>query len=149
MLWKVGEQRMKKKNIIFIACAITVLLIVAVTVYFVVTNNKSENLNSEQKIIIEKYNENFEVEKTIEITDEKQIKEITKICENPSLEQDDVSISLGIKNEVKVDFGNGRFFMIQLDIPEYCHYEDLNTKLRIKMPDGLLEKVNEILAENQ
>ena len=40
--------------------------------------------------------------------------------------------------------------MIQQDLNEYCYYEDANsnTKLVIKMPEGLLEKVNNILAEN-
>ena len=40
--------------------------------------------------------------------------------------------------------------MIQLDLPEYCYYEDAdsNTKLVIKMPEGLLEKVNQILEKN-
>ena len=37
--------------------------------------------------------------------------------------------------------------MIQLTLTEYCYYEDANsnTKLVIKMPEGLLEKVNNIL----
>jgi len=138
---------MKKRTIIYIACAVAVTLIIAFAAYFIIKANKSETTNVEQKIIITKYNDNFEAEKTVEITDKKQIKEINKICENPSLEQDDTSPYLAIRNDIKVDLGNGKFFMIQEDLNEYCYYEDANsnTKLVIKMPEGLLEKANEIL----
>lgn len=141
---------MNKRTIIYIACALAIVLIIVFAIYFAVTSNKSENSNSEQKIIIEKYDENFEIEKAIEITDKKQIKEINKICESPSLEQDDTSAYLAIKNDVKLDLGNKKFFMLQLDLTEYCYYEDAtsNTKLVIKMPEGLLEMVNEILKQN-
>ncbi|MBQ2917588.1 MAG: hypothetical protein IJE59_05480 [Clostridia bacterium] len=138
---------MKKKTIIYIACAVAVALIIAFAIYFVITANKGGNSESKEKIVITKYDENFEIEKEIEITNKKQIKEINKICDNPSLEQDDTSPYLGIKNDVKVDLGNGKFFMIQLTLKEYCYYEDANSnaKLVIKMPEGLLEKVNSIL----
>lgn len=132
---------MSKKTIIYIACAVAIVLIAALVIYFVVA--KSENSNS--KIIITKYDENFEVEKTIELTKKKQIKEINKICENPSLEQDDKSPYLAIRNDVKVDLGNNKFFMIQLGQKEYCYYENADTKLVIKIPEGLLDKINEIL----
>lgn len=138
---------MKKKTIIYIACAIAVALIVAFTIYFIATVNKGRNVENSIKIVITKYDENFEVEKEIELTDKKQIKEMNKICENPSLEQDDTSPYLAIRNDIKLDLGNGNFFMIQEDLNEYCYYEDAssNTKLVIKMPEGLLEKVNDIL----
>ena len=40
--------------------------------------------------------------------------------------------------------------MIQLGLDKYCYYEDANTdtQLVIKMPEGLLEKINDILAKN-
>jgi len=138
---------MKKRTIIYIACAVAIAIIIAFAIYFAITTNKSENTGVQQKIVITKYNDNFEAEKTVEITDKKQIKEINKICENPSLEQDDTSPYLAIRNDIKVDLGNGKFFMIQEDLNEYCYYEDANsnTKLVIKMPEGLLEKANEIL----
>lgn len=138
---------MKKKTIIYIVCAVAVSLIIAFAIYFIATANKGGNIEPDAKIIITKYDENFEVEKEVELTDKKQIKEINKICENPSLEQDDTSPYLAIRNDVKVDLGNGKFFMIQLTLTEYCYYEDANsnTKLVIKMPEGLLEKVNNIL----
>lgn len=142
---------MKNKTIIYIACIVAIALTIAFAIYFVVTANKGGNSESKEKIVITKYDENFEVEKEVEITNKKQIKEINKICENPSLEQDDVTVSLGIGRDVKVDLGNGKLFFVQLDLPiNYCYYEDANsnTKLVIKMPEGLLEKVNIILGEN-
>ena len=138
---------MKKRTIIYIACTVTIALIIAFAVYFIVKANKSETTKGEQKIVITKFDDDFEAEKTIEITAKKQIKEINKICENPSLEQDERSPYLAIRNDIKLDLGNGAFFMIQEDLNEYCYYDNANsnTKLVIKMPEGLVEKVNEIL----
>jgi len=140
---------MKKRTIIYIACVVAIALIIAFAVYFVVTAKKSENSENEPKIVITKYNDNFEAEKTVEITDKKQIKEINEICENPSLEQDDTTPYLAIRNDIKVDLGNGKFFMIQEDLNEYCYYEDAssNTKLVIKMPSGLIEQLNKIIEK--
>ena len=138
---------MKKRTIIYIACAVAIALIIALAVYFIINTNKSNNIEELQKIIITKYDNNFEVEKTIEITDKGQIKELSKICQNPSLEQDNTTPYLAIRNDIKIDLGNGAFFMIQEDLNEYCYYEDANsnTKLVIKMPQGLLEKANSVL----
>ena len=138
---------MNKKTIIYVACAVAIAIIIAFAIYFAITTNKSENTGVQQKIIITKYNSNFEVEKTVEITNKKQKKEINKICQNPSLEQDDTSPYLAIRNDIKIDLGNGKFIMIQEELNEYCYYEDANsnTKLVIKMPEGLLEKVNDVL----
>ncbi len=141
---------MNKRNIIFICIAIAAVIVIAFAVYFITTKSNSNNTENANKIVVEKYNENFDVEKTIEITNKKQMKEIEKICDNPSLEQDDLTPYLAIRNDVKLDLGNSRFFMIQLDLPEYCYYEDdaSETKLVIKMPEGLLDKVNQLISEN-
>lgn len=141
---------MSKRNIIFICIAVAVIIVVAFAVYFIVKAvNKSEKPD-EGKIVIEKYGENSNIEKRIEITKKKKIKEFTDKYSNPSLEQDDKSQYLAIKNDVKLDFGNGKYIMMQLDLPEYCYYEDPNseTKLVIKMPEGLLEEINNILEKN-
>lgn len=141
---------MNKKAIIYIACAVVLVIAIALILYFTVFNKNVSNPNEDQdKINIIVYDENFDVAKTIEITNKKQRKEIEKICDNPSLEQDEDSPYLAIKNDLKIDFDNGRFFMIQLNLPEYCYYEDANsdTKLVIKMPEGLLDKVNELISE--
>ena len=138
---------MNKKTIIYIACVVAVVLIIAFAVYFAVTANKSGNSNSETKIVVEKYNENLEIEKTIETTDKTQIKEINKMLENSLLEKDDTIQNIAIKEDIKLDLENGKYLIIQLDLEEYCYYEDTssNTKIVIKMPEGLLEKVNSIL----
>ena len=135
---------MSKKRMIYIFSIIAVVLIIAFVIYFIVTSNKSGSPKSDSKITITKYDENFNPEKEIEVTNKKQIKEINEICENLSLEQDK---QYGIRNDIKLDLGNGKFFMIQEDLNGYCYYEDTNsnTELVIKMPEGLLEKINDIL----
>lgn len=140
---------MNKRTIIYICCAIAVVLVIAFAIYFIVTANKSENTN-EEKITIIQYGEDLNVAKTIDITNKKQLKQLKNICQNPSLEQNEETSQIGIKNDVKVDLNNGVFFMIQLNYDKYCYYEDTNTgtQLIIKMPEGLLETVNEILSEN-
>lgn len=134
---------MDKKTIIYISCLVALIIIIIFSIYFIPLSNKTENLNP--KIVIEKYDENFEIEKTFQIIDKKQVNEIIKICETPSLEQDDTSQYLAIRNDVKIDLGNGKFFMMQLDLPEYCYYENGNINLVIKTPKGLLEKVNSFI----
>ena len=139
---------MSKKNIIIICIVVAILVIAvsAVVVYFVVKSNNS----LPEKIVIEKNNTNYEVEKQIEITDTKQIRDMMKIYENASLEQNEETKSLLIGDEVKVDLQNGKFFIIQLTNKDYCYYEnaDTSTRLVISMPEGLLEKVNQILEAN-
>ena len=142
---------MSKRNIIFICVAVAVIIVIAFAVYFIAKAVNKPEEPDEGKIVIEKYDENFNIEKTIEITNKKQIKELKKICENPSLEQDDTTPYIAIRNDLKIDFENGKYFMIQLNLQDYCYYEDTNlsTQLVIKMPKGLLEKVNDILEKNQ
>ena len=137
---------MSKKTIILIACIVAAILIIAFAVFFITKVQKTDNSN-EEKIIITRYDDNFNILKTIEITSKKDIKEIKKICDNISLEQNEDTKYLGIRNDVKVDLGNNKYFMIQLDLEEYCYYEDpsSNISLVIKMPEGLLNKVNSIL----
>lgn len=139
---------MSKRNIIFICVAVAVVIAIALIIYFVVAN-KSNNTSDDTKIIIEKY-ENSELAKTIEITDKKTMNELNTICNNISLEQDENTESLAIRNDVKLDLRNGKIFFIQLDLPEYCYMEDSssNTKLVIKTPAGLLDSINSILNEN-
>lgn len=140
---------MSKRNIIFICVAVVVVIAIALIVYFVVAN-QSNKTSDDTKIVLEKY-ENYELAKTIEITDKKTINELNTICNNVSLEQDENTENLAIRNDVKLDLKNGKVFFIQLDLPEYCYMEDSssNTKLVIKTPSGLLDSVNNILNENQ
>ena len=142
---------MSKKTVIYIACAVAVVLIIAIAVYFGATSKKSEVLSQEQKIVITRYDEDFKVDKTIDVTDKKTVKEIEKISKNISLEQDEEAQYYAIRNDIKVDLGNDKFFMIQTDFDEYCYYEDSNsdTRLIIKTPEGLLDIINKILEDNQ
>jgi len=135
---------MNKKNIIFICIAVAIIVIIAFVLYFVFNNKTNDKTD---KITLIQYDSDFNVKETFELTNNKQIEEINNICENISLEQDDTTPYLAIRNDVKLDLGNGKSFIIQLNLSEYCYYEDLNsnTKLVIKMPQGLLEKINEIL----
>ena len=66
------------------------------------------------------------------------------------LEQDETSKYLGIKNDIKVELEDGKFFMIQANLKDYCYYEneETNQKFTIKMPDGLLQIVNENINKN-
>ena len=140
---------MNKKTIIYIACVIALLLVIVFAIYFAISSNKT-NIPNRAVIKLERFDEDYNLERTIEIKKKKQIDEIKEICNNLSLEQYEELQNLGISNDVKLDLGDGKFLMIQLDLPEYCYYEDAdsNTKLVIKMPEGLLEKVNQILEKN-
>lgn len=141
---------MNKKTIIYIACAVAVALIIALAVYFAVTANKTGTTENKQKIVITKYDNNFEVEKSIEVTKKKQVKELIQICDNVSLEQDETSKYLAIKNDIKVDLANGVLFYIQLELTDYCYIENSNSNIKavIKMPQGLYEYVQNALQEN-
>ena len=143
---------MNKKLIIYISCGILAAIILGVSLFFILRNNNSthsDNIYSTEKIIIEKYEEDGTA-KTIEITKSKDIKELTKICDSVSLEQDETSESLAIRNDVKIDLNNGIIFFIQLDIEDYCYIENSNSDIKavIKMPSGLLDYVKNALEEN-
>lgn len=144
-----GAQKMNKKTIIYICLAVVVVISIAIALYFIIANN-SNNTDKVEKIVLEKY-ENYELAKTLEITDKKKLKELTTIYEGVSLEQDENTESLAIRSDVKLDLGNGTIFFIQLDIPDYCYMENSNTNVKtvIKMPVGLLEYVNTVLNENK
>lgn len=143
---------MNKKLITYIICGVLVAIIIGVSIYFIIkTNNKvdSDNVYSTQKVIIQKY-ENDGTVKSIEVTKKKHIKELIQICDNVSLEQDETSKYLAIKNDIKVDLDNGVLFYIQLELTDYCYIENTNSNIKavIKMPQGLYEYVQNVLQEN-
>ena len=143
---------MNKKLIIYISCGILVAIIIGVSLYFIIKNNNpiaSDNVYSTKNVIIEKY-ESDKTTKTIEITKNKQVKELIEICDNVSLEQDETSKYLAIKNDIKIDLNNGVLFYIQLELTDYCYIENTNSNIKavIKMPEGLYEYVQTILQEN-
>lgn len=145
---------MNKKLVIYISCGILVAVIIGVALYFIITNNDNNKVNSDieydtKKVIIEKY-ENYETIKTTEVTKKKQVKELIQICDNVSLEQDEYTKELAIKKDIKIDLNNGVLFYIQLELTDYCYIEDTNSNIKavIKMPEGLYEYVQGILQEN-
>lgn len=152
ILKKGGSQKMSKRNIIFICVAVAVVIIIAFIVYFMIINNNDsiQEIYNTKKITITKYDENFEVEKTIEVTKSKKIKEFKQICNSISLEEDNITSQYAVRNDVKIDLNNGTFFMIQLDLEDYCYIENSNSNIysTIKMPEDLLNYVNSILEEN-
>ena len=68
---------MKKNTVIYLVAGIVALIIIGLSIYFAVAhNNTSDNRYDTKNITIEKYNENGELEKTVEIKRKNQNKEI-------------------------------------------------------------------------
>lgn len=139
---------MKKNTVIYLVAGIVALIIIGLSIYFAVAhNNTSDNRYDTKNITIEKYNENGELEKTVEIKRKKDINELLDICKNISLEQDDTSKSLGIKTDVKINLQNGVELYLQDEIKDYCFYKIDDVKCTIKMPEGLVDFVNDVLKD--
>ncbi|MBO4815867.1 MAG: hypothetical protein J5507_02850 [Clostridia bacterium] len=134
---------MSKKNIIIISC-IAALVIIAIVVTLILV------LSDKKTVKIEEYNENSEVAKTIELNDKKTVKKLYKMANENTLNTENVPENLGIRNDVKISFNDGRFFMLQFNLEEYCYYENPNTdkKIIVNMPEGLLDTVNNLLEQN-
>ena len=117
---------------------------------FSILKSKSKNETIKGTVKIIQYGENLEETKSIEVKNKQQIKELKEIYNNCMLEQDETSKYLGIKNDIKVELEDGKFFMIQANLKDYCYYEneETNQKFTIKMPDGLLQIVNENINKN-
>ncbi len=133
---------MSKKNIIIISSVAAFLIIAIVITLILVLNKKT--------IKIEKYNDDFEVDKTIELKDKKTVRKLYKIAKEKNLTTENVSQDMGIKNDIKVIFEDGRFFIMQFDLDNYCYYENPNTdtKIFVNMPEELLNIVTNLLEEN-
>ena len=146
---KGGVQKMNKKNIIII-CSVIAIIIISIVISFSILKSKSKNETIKGTVKIIQYGENLEETKSIEVKNKQQIKELKEIYNNCMLEQDETSKYLGIKNDIKVELEDGKFFMIQANLKDYCYYEneETNQKFTIKMPDGLLQIVNENINKN-
>lgn len=139
---------MKKNTIIYVVAGVVALIIIVLSICLAVSNNdKSNNRYATKNIKIEKYNENGEVEKVVEIKKRKDINELLEICKNISLEQDETSKYLGIKTDVKIDLQNGVELYLQNEIKDYCFYKTDDVNCTIKMPEGLLDYVNNKLKD--
>ena len=140
---------MKKNTIIYVVAGVVALIIIVISICLAVSNNsnKSNNRYATKNIKIEKYNESGEVEKVVEIKKRKDINELLEICKNISLEQDETSKYLGIKTDVKIDLQNGVELYLQNEIKDYCFYKTDDVNCTIKMPEGLLDYVNNKLKD--
>lgn len=139
-----------KKIMIYMVCVIVLVLIIAIAVYFATVTNKANKLEVKDKIIIEQYDENFEINKTIEVTDKKQIENLKELYNNCSLAQEEEFKNIGIRNDIKVKIEDGKYFILQTELDDYCYYENFetNTNLTIRMPNDLLQIVNSYLNNN-
>lgn len=134
---------MNKKNIIIISC-ITAVVVIAIVVTLILV------LSDKKTVKIEEYNDNIEISKTIELKDKKTVKKLYKMANENTLNTENVPENLGIRNDVKVSFNDGSFFMVQFNLEEYCYYENPNTdkKIIVNMPEGLLDTITNLLEEN-
>ena len=125
---------MNKKTIIIISCIAVVVIALIVILILIKTKTKT--------ILLIKYNDDFQVTKTLEIKNKK----LYKACAESALIKDGVSQYLALEIDYKLDMQDGRYFSIQEDLNEYCYYENTKTgnKMNVKMPEGLLDYIKEL-----
>jgi len=131
-----------KKNIkIFLL--ISVLIIVAIIVFFAFRNNESNY--SEIKITFSDLSVSTE-EKNVTITDKDTVKKITDICKKlDSAKNDNVSTSI-IHNYV-ISFENGTKIYMDSTIPNYGYVNYNNSEISefIKLPEGFFNYIKELV----
>lgn len=139
---------MKKSTIIYIITAIICVAIIALAIILAVTSkgNKDNNIKIIKYIKNEETSE-LEIEKEVEIKKTKDINTLLEICSNLSLEQDDTTKGLGIRTDIEVNLQNGIKLYLQTDIEDYCAYASNDINCTIKMPNELLEFINNALKD--
>lgn len=139
---------MKKSTIIYIITAIICVAVIALAIILAITSreNKSNNIRIVKYIKNEETSE-LEIEKEVEIKKSKDINTLLEICNNLSLEQDDTTKGLGIRTDIEVNLQNGIKLYLQTDIEDYCAYASNDINYTIKMPNELLEFVNNALKD--
>lgn len=139
---------MKKSTIIYIITAIICVAIIALAIILAVTSkgNKDNNIKIIKYIKNEETSE-LETEKEVEIKKTKDINTLLEICSNLSLEQDDTTKGLGIRTDIEVNLQNGIKLYLQTDIEDYCAYASNDINCTIKMPNELLEFINNALKD--
>lgn len=139
---------MKKSTIIYIITAIICVAVIALAIILAITSreNKSNNIRIVKYIKNEETSE-LEIEKEVEIKKSKDINTLLEICNNLSLEQDDTTKGLGIRTDIEVNLQNGIKLYLQTDIEDYCAYASNDINYTIKMPNELLEFVNNSLKD--
>lgn len=135
---------MKKSTIIYMVSITIAVIIIAIGVYFALQKiNKSATKN----ITIEKYNENNEIEKTVEIKNKNDVNKLFEICDKISLDQDETTENLWIKSDIVVNLQNGLTLFLQEGLDDYCFYKTEDISCTIKTPEGLLDFVNNALKD--
>lgn len=139
---------MKKSTIIYIITAIICVAIIALAIILAVTSkeNKDNNIKIIKYIKNEETSE-LEIEKEVEIKKSKDVNTLLEICSNLSLEQDDTTKGLGIRTDIEVNLQNGIKLYLQTDIEDYCAYASNDINCTIKMPNELLEFINNALKD--
>ena len=135
---------MNKKTIIFISIAVGAVILIAIASFLIFSLFFNTNKDYKtKKATIETYDYNFELENTIEITDKNELKQLNKILNTISLDNDVVTEPIAIRNDIKLDLNNGVIFFIQKDNEEYCYIENSNKDVKqiIKFPNELMEYV--------
>lgn len=144
---------MKKSTIIYIVAIVISVLVIGLAIGFSIASKKSKNNDSAKNIKIIKYAQNQQnteepvIEKEIELKKKKDINRLSEICNNISLEQDETTKGLGIKTDVEIDLQNGITLSLQNGLDDYCSYSSNGVNVTIKMPEGLVDFVNDVLKD--
>ena len=144
---------MKKSTIIYIVAIVISVLVIGLAIGFAIASKKNKNNDSAKNIKIIKYAQNQQnteksvIEKEIELKKKKDINRLSEICNNISLEQDETTKGLGIKTDVEIDLQNGITLSLQNGLDDYCSYSSIGVNVTIKMPEGLVDFVNDILKD--
>ena len=127
---------MSKRSILICASAIVIILTIII-VCFILAGKKNN-------VKIEIYDYNINLERTIEINNSKATKELNDFYKKAVAEENDEIQSYGIKQTIKIIFGDGRYFVIQPTITDYCFLANPNKNIEknVTMPEGLLDLVN-------
>ncbi len=141
---------MNKKNILFISIIIAICIIILSIVLCLILQKRGKNKLAENKIIIEEYDEDLKFIKTIEINDEKTIKEIKAICDETTLNKVNNNQNIVLNPNIFLKMPDGRCFKIQYEVKQFCIYENSkeNTKYMIEMPEGLVNIIYSELKNN-
>ena len=138
---------MKKNTIIYIVSTVIALVIISIGVYFAIQKNNNKNESETKNITIIKYNKDNGSEKIVEIKKKKDINKLSEICNNISLEQDETTKGFGIKMDIEIDLQNGTKLYLQEGLEDYCAYSSKDINYTIKMPEGLVDFVNNALKD--
>ena len=109
--------------------------------------NRNHVVLTHKNITIEKYNENNEIEKTVEIKNKNDVNKLFEICDKISLDQDETTENLWIKSDIVVNLQNGLTLFLQEGLDDYCFYKTEDISCTIKTPEGLLDFVNNALKD--